>query len=578
MSTFVSGMDNAFGEGRKLGENAHVEYGWSKESPATLLTQFYYQLVRCGDDGKKDLAQKLRFMIQNLDIRSIHFNLLYKLSCETRDIKSKGERDLSYLQLVIWYEHYPQLAFQAFKLYCLSVNGAHPYGSWKDVKYMCEFIKNYYNLGCTNVLQNPFIIQILNFAVDSAKEQWEIFKETQEGADSLIFRWLPREKSKFSWMFAYMAKRFFPDYSLKKAKTHFRKVCSFMNKRLDTIQIKQCGKNWKNINHTKTTSITLRKQKNALLNVTKKGELRDVQANQHDQIDRMKCRENLLNHIADAKAKKNNAKLNGQRCNVGELVKDAITAKSSSRNVQDAINLQWEDNSKNNEGLGNIIACCDTSGSMQCDESIPLFNAIGMSIRVSEMCHPHFRNRILNFDAQPQWIILNENQTFCEKVYTIERSAWGMNTDVYKMFDMILHSIVVNEIPPHEVENLVLAIFSDMQFDSPYHNTKDMDSPAGDVIRRKFAVAGLNSKFKVPYKTPHLLFWNLRKTTGFPDKITSQNVSFISGYSSQLLNVFATKGISALQKLTPFDILVDILSNKRYNILDEKIGEAIGLN
>ena len=108
-----------------------------------------------------------------------------------------------------------------------------------------------------------------------------------------------------------------------------------------------------------------------------------------------------------------------------------------------------------------------------------------------------------------------------------------------------------------------------MQFDCPYHNSAAMSTSAGDVVRRKFEEAGLNSKYRTPYKTPHLLFWNLRKTTGFPDKIVSQNVSFISGYSSHLLNVFATKGISALQKMTPFDILVDILNKPRYSPLEK---------
>ncbi len=40
----------------------------------------------------------------------------------------------------------------------------------------------------------------------------------------------------------------------------------------------------------------------------------------------------------------------------------------------------------------------DTSGSMTVDDCIPLYNSIGLSIRVSEKCHEAFRDRIMIFD------------------------------------------------------------------------------------------------------------------------------------------------------------------------------------
>ena len=305
----------------------------------------------------------------------------------------------------------------------------HPYGSWKDVKYQCNFIKNFYNLNDTAALEHPFVKSILNFATDSLRKEIELdFSSPDSVAQlSLIARWLPREKSKkFGWLYNYIAKKLYPTYSDRKARTHLRLKLSFLNKKLDTIQIKQCGKNWADIDHKKTTSITLRKQKNALLNVTKKGAMRESKGNTRDYEDRMKCRDNLMQHIDNVKNKKDKATIHGRRCNVGELVKDALSAQNSSQEVKDTVNLQWEDNSKNNEGLENIIACCDTSGSMEVDDCIPLYNAMGLSIRTSEICHPTFQNRILTFDAQPQWIVLDKDSTFCEKVVKVKRSAWGI--------------------------------------------------------------------------------------------------------------------------------------------------------
>ena len=35
----------------------------------------------------------------------------------------------------------------------------------------------------------------------------------------------------------------------------------------------------------------------------------------------------------------------------------------------------------------------DTSGSMEMNQCIPLYNSIGLSIRVSEKTHPAFKNK-----------------------------------------------------------------------------------------------------------------------------------------------------------------------------------------
>ena len=49
--------------------------------------------------------------------------------------------------------------------------------------------------------------------------------------------------------------------------------------------------------------------------------------------------------------------------------------------------MQWESNKKNNMGLEgkSIVCCCDVSGSMEVDNCTPLNNAIGLSIRISEL-------------------------------------------------------------------------------------------------------------------------------------------------------------------------------------------------
>ena len=123
---------------------------------------------------------------------------------------------------------------------------------------------------------------------------------------------------------------------------------------------------------------------------------------------------------------------------------------------------------------------------------------------------------------------------------------------------------------------MVLAVFSDMQIDNRWAN-KDSDTNGSsfntlfEEIKQMYAEAGIKSKYEQPYEAPHILFWNLRKTSGFPVLSTEKNVTILSGYSSTLLNIFCSKGLGELKTVTPRKMLEDLLNNPRYNILDDTI-------
>jgi hypothetical protein len=401
---------------------------------------------------------------------------------------------------------------------------------------------------------------------------------------SLAARWCPREPNykkkknvKFGFIYQTMANIMFPEFlastspndkeTWKRAKTkcriHLKKRITAMNKFLDTPQIKQCHGEWSNIDFNTLTTQTTRRQKRAFQNLTKRGEARS------EAEDRKQCAINYTNHIEAAKVDPTRHKVHGKRCNVYELVKDALqhTCKTPQNQTDiDTLNLQWEDNRKNNKGLEKIpiVALVDTSGSMECDECIPLNNAIGLGIRMSELTHPAFRNMVMSFDHTPQWISFEDCADFHSKVWKLKRAAWGTSTRIYLAFKMILDACIENKVPPKEVEGMVLAILSDMQIDCGYIN----DCPYGNddlslEIEKMYNNHG--------YQAPHLLFWNLRKTTGFPVLSSKNNCTALSGYSSALLNVFCDKGIEALKEFTPRKMLEDLLANPRYAVMEEDI-------
>ena len=78
---------------------------------------------------------------------------------------------------------------------------------------------------------------------------------------------------------------------------------------------------------------------------------------------------------------------------------------------------------------------------------------------------------------------------------------------------------------------------------------------------------------------PHILFWNLQSTNGFPELSYQNNVTMLSGYSPALFNSFiqnrtsSTSSTSGLKDISPWRMLTDMLNNRRYNHLEYLISE-----
>jgi hypothetical protein len=207
-----------------------------------------------------------------------------------------------------------------------------------------------------------------------------------------------------------------------------------------------------------------------------------------------------------------------------------------------------------------MIAMVDTSGSMCGD---PLNAAIALGIRVAEKST--LGKRVMTFDSIPEWVNLDECEGFTECVKKVRCSKWGITTNFYMALDLILKVIVEKKLSADVVQDMVLAVFSDMQInlaDSSYDKNQQMY----DVIDKKYAEAGISVN-GIPYTTPHILFWNLRSTDGFPALSTQLNASMMSGFSPALLNTFCEKGVQELQSLTPWHTLKSQIDNPRYDCL-----------
>ena len=568
MAAIISALDNY--TPFQSGENGLNEYTWSNNIRERIV-QLSFQLTRTSDEKQiEKLAMQTNKLLYDLDAeyksgflqREVYIeymSLLYRMIGQTRDIISgKGEYTLAYMLLTEWDRLYPELAQFALRHFVLSPEGEkdmHPYGSWKDIKYLYKYD--------TNNSTVYYGFQLMNS---------QLREDIDSDNPSLVAKWIPREKSHFGTIFTFMATEYFQEYlataktetarqkAINKAKMDYRKLLSAVNKKLDTVQIKQCGKQWADIDPLKQTSITMHKQKSAFLNVNKIGEQRS------ESLDRIECASHFQEFIK--KAVKGEVTVKGKRVGLNGFVSEALSLIQHGKqrsDEADLLNLQWADNASQNGALGKMIAMVDVSASMDGD---PLYTAVALGIRVAEKSM--LGKRVMTFSSTPTWVNLSTCENFIDMVETVNSAQWGMNTNIASAFKMILDAIIVQKLSPEDTQDMILAIFSDMQVDQAdrsYHSLMDQ-------IEKMYADAGVRICGK-PYKPPHILFWNLRSTSGFPTLSMQQNVSMMSGFSPSLLNLFCEEGLDAFHSCTPWSLLVKSLENERYTILDKKIREVL---
>jgi len=377
---------------------------------------------------------------------------------------------------------------------------------------------------------------------------------------SLAAKWAPRE-SKRMWkhMARVLAMQMHLDAcAMKKegkvkqgdivtALKKYRKTVSKLNDALNTCEIKMCNREWRNIKPGSVPSQCLKRKRNAFLNLPNKkgnGETRSIDE------DRVECAANFREHLEKGKS------VNGRAVHVNEIVAEYLAGVSE----DPILEAQWQDIRKEflemDCGIRKYVAMADVSGSMfSCggrrgEKTSPIACCIALSILISEVAHPAFRNKVLTFHSDPSWFHLVEGDSLMKKVESIQRAPWGMNTDFYKGMQHVVQSCVQAGLTEDELPK-GLVVFSDMQFDSAMHGNKaDCMSKIEDMWQ-SFGYAS----------APKIIFWNLAAdTSSFPARAGTKNVQMLSGFSQSLMKAFMCD--TKLEEVTPETTLRSLLSEE----------------
>jgi len=195
--------------------------------------------------------------------------------------------------------------------------------------------------------------------------------------------------------------------------------------------------------------------------------------------------------------------------------------------------------------------------------------ANALAIYFSERCSGQFKDKYITFSENPQLVNFSNCDSLKEKIQVALRHNECANTNIEKVFDLILYTAINNHMKQEELPQNIL-ILSDMEFDNC---TESGDSDYYCKISKpdKKLFKTLEEKYeKNGYKIPRLVFWNICSRTGtIPVRENDLGVALVSGFSP----IIATMVLSG--KTDPFECLLEKLNEERYKAVEDAIKNII---
>ena len=195
----------------------------------------------------------------------------------------------------------------------------------------------------------------------------------------------------------------------------------------------------------------------------------------------------------------------------------------------------------------NALVVIDGSGSMYSrTDPMPATVALSLGIYYAERNTGAFHNHFITFSERPQLVEI-KGETILEKVRYCHNYNEVANTNIQKVFELILRAAVNNNVPQSEMPS-TLYIISDMEFDCC---ARGAELTNFEYAKKIFAEAG--------YDLPRVVFWNVQsRNKQQPVTQNEQGVALVSGCSPRIFSMLKS-GI-----LSPLGYMLDILGAERY--------------
>ena len=601
-------MDIEFPELKKF-DVSNLEHYYEEK-----IVQLFYLLSRRDNDDEIDkvgtiLEETLRSIKHNILLQTCYHAdvtmnfykyliLLYKMIAQTRDIVyGKGERKLTYMMIHIWYKFYPTLAIYALhrlvdiRIFPENCNGIdadesgngsrrHAFGCWKDIKYLCYFLHS-------RSRNHPLIDVAISIMNKQLYRDWKVVNICSHDGPhdfrtilSFVAKWVPRENTKFEWIFeksaiqwAQMVTPFYfknelltyaqNDALLKKCKTNYRIVCSSLNRLLDTTEIKQCSGEWNHIIPSNIPKLTIARQKNALLNVNRNMETRSKTSYVKD---RRICSNNIKEYYKDLIHPENT--LFNSNFELGNFVKqyqrilrvdvsDDLDVMQNRLYQIDILNKHWESFICKFDTLENFIPFVDIHSFMSSNKNT-LNCAIELASIIAEKTtiddgHIMFSNHMPILEK------FDTKKSFYDNISGIFNSIHNdtnyLNDNILIAIDLFVYSLRLSNTSNEDISKMVLVIITNKEY--------------GDY--ESFLM-----KFDKEFM-PHIIFWNMSGSFSheIPMVKNIEKTTFVSGYNSLLLNHFRFMGFGGVINFGSFDTVCNFLNNRHYDCMGDYIEKMV---
>ncbi len=385
---------------------------------------------------------------------------------------------------------------------------------------------------------NSLVIKMIN-----AQLQEDIKNYTEGKPISLLAKWMPKRNAE-SHISRHYARLIIEGLKLDD-KTYNRMLVK-LRKKLNLVETFMCANQWSAIDYNSVPSKANLLYRNAFL--------------KHDPERRQQYLEDLANG-------KEGVKINASTNFPHDIVHQYVTVDRYGwsyklKKYDETLEQLWKNQKDTIQSAENIMVIQDGSGSMyqpvdgnssvQAEEV-----ATALSIYFAERCAGQFHNRFMTFGARPRFVDIGNCQNLKEKIQITLKNTDCSNTNIERVFQLLLGTAVKNNMKQSDLPNTLLMI-SDMEFDCM--TSGRTDKAMFDDFAKEYERYG--------YELPRLVFWNICSRTGtIPVRENANGVALVSGYSVNIMNMVLSN------ELDPYKCLLKQLNTERYQIIEDKFKE-----
>ena len=382
-----------------------------------------------------------------------------------------------------------------------------------------------------------------NIVLDEIRKQIEedVLNMKQGHPVSLLAKWLPSINTssiETRMQAKYIAKK------LNYTEKEYRQLLSSLRGYMQVVEVKMSSRNWQDIDYSQVSSRANLIYGSAFL--------------KNDE----KRRREFLDQLSDGETKINADTLFPSDI-VHKYYQDNSRWECDLGEKNDTLEALWDALPNYVHDDASTLVVRDGSGSMNVNVSGTRVRAIeistALSIYFSQYCKGQFHNKFITFSSRPEIVDLTNTTCLKDKLEICGTHGDCSNTDLNKVFDLILNTALQNNLNQEDLPKNIL-IVSDMEFDYMIHNSIYGSTTEAllESIKEKYKKNG--------YQMPRLVFWNVcSRTNTIPLQENKAGIVLVSGFNPAVYNMVLSN------ELDPYKCLLEQVNSKRYDPIEENL-------